>query len=233
MGFFSDVIPSTQDHLPIEDIREDLVILKNGMVSVVIEVNAINFELLSEGEQDTKIMQFAALLNSLDFSFQIVVKTERTDVTNYIDKLKVYRDKQISEALKKQITIYIDFITNITSNKEVLDKSFYVAIPESASVVQKTSALKQMFGKKERIINIKSILDAVRPKLYPKRDHLIRQFKNIGLQAVPLNNDGLVRLYYSMYDPDKTGISKLQLSTTEFTSSMVQPKVASAEHVEL
>lgn len=227
MGLFSSIIPSTQDHLPIEDIRDDLVILKNGMVSVVIEVNALNFDLLSEREQDTKIMQFAALLNSLDFSFQIVIKTERTDVTNYIDKLRAYKEKQISDALKKQIDIYMEFITNITSNKEVLDKTFYVAIPESASMVQKTSALKQIFGKTEKITNVKSILEAVKPRLYPKRDHLVRQFSNIGLQATPMGYDKLVRLYYSMYDPDKTGISKLQLSTTEFTSSMVQPKVVS------
>lgn len=228
MGLFSgtNIIPSTQQHLEIEDIREDLVILKNGMVSVVIEVNALNFDLLSEREQDIKIMQFAALLNSLDFPFQIVIKTERTDVTNYIDKLKAYKEKQISEALKRQIEIYIDFISNITANKEVLDKSFFVVIPESATMVQKTSAVKQLFGKKEKITNIKSILENVKPKLFPKRDHLVRQFKNIGLTATPLGADALIRLYYSMYDPDKTGISKLQLATTEFTSSMVQPKVA-------
>lgn len=227
MGLFSSntTIPSTQQHLEIEDIRDDLVILKNGMVSVVIEVNALNFDLLSEKEQDVKIMQFAALLNSLDFPFQIVVKTEKTDVTNYVDKLRAYKEKQISEALKKQIEIYINFITNLTANKEVLDKSFYVAIPESATIVQKTSAVKQMFGKQEKITNLKGILESVKPKLYPKRDHIVKQFKNIGLQAFPLNNDGLIRLYYSMYDPDKSGISKLKLSTTEFTSSLVQPSV--------
>lgn len=227
MGLFSSgSIPSTQQHLEIEDIRDDLVILKNGMVSVVVEVNAINFDLLSEKEQDVKIMQFAALLNSLDFPFQIVVKTERTDVTSYVDKLRNYKEKQISEALKKQIEIYINFITNLTANKEVLDKSFFVAIPESASIVQKTSAVKQLFGKKEKITNLKSILESVKPKLYPKRDHIVKQFKNIGLQAHPMNNDALIRLYYSMYDPDKSGIGKLQLATTEFTSSLVQPQVA-------
>lgn len=229
MGLFSGVIPSTQQHLEIEDIREDLVILKNGMVSLVLEVNALNFDLLSQEEQDLKIMQFAALLNSLDFQFQIVVKTERSDLTDYLDKLTVYKEKQISEALKKQIEIYMDFINNLTANKEVLDKKFYVAIPESGALVQKTSALKQVFGKKEKITNIKVILENLRPRLYPKRDHIIKQFKNIGITAVPMTTDGLIRLYYSMYDPDKTGISKLQLSTTEYTSSMVQPKISGQE----
>jgi hypothetical protein len=225
MGLFSNVIPSTQEHLEIEDIRDDLVVLKNGMISLVCEVNALNFDLLSDEEQDIKIMHFAALLNSLDFQFQIVVKTERTDITNYIDKLRVYREKQISEALKKQIDIYIQFINNLTANKEVLDKKFYVIIPEAGMVIERTSLMKQLFGKKDRITNIKNILETVKPKLYPKRDHIIKQFKNIGLNAAQLDNDRLIRLYYAMYDPDKTGISKLKLSTTEFTSGIVQPKI--------
>lgn len=225
MGLFSNIIPSTQEHLEIEDIRDDLVVLKNGMISLVCEVNALNFDLLSEEEQDIKIMHFASLLNSLDFQFQIVVKTERTDLTNYIDKLRVYKEKQISEALKKQIDIYIQFINNLTANKEVLDKKFYIILPEAGTVIERTSLMKQLFGKKDRITNIKNILEIVKPKLYPKRDHIIKQFKNIGLNAVQLDNDRLIRLYYAMYDPDKTGISKLKLSTTEFTSGIVQPKI--------
>ena len=225
MGLFGNTTtPSTQQHLEIEDIRDDLVVLKNGMVSVVCEVNALNFDLLSEHEQDIKIMQFAALLNSLDFQFQIVVKTERTDISNYITKLQAYKERQISEALKKQISIYMQFINNLTANKEVLDKKFYVVIPESGSVVQRTNGIRQLFGKKNRITNLKAILDTVKPRLLPKRDHIIKQFKNIGLSAFQLDTDGLIRLYFGMYDPDKSGISKLQLSTTEFTSGMVQTK---------
>ena len=121
--------------------------------------------------------------------------------------------------------MYIDFINNLTINKDVLDKTFYMVIPESPSIVEKTSFVKQLFGKKSKITNIKSILEYVKPRLNPKADNIVKQFKNIGLTATRLDTDGLIRVYYSMYDPDKTGISKLQLSTTEFTSSLVQPKV--------
>jgi hypothetical protein len=192
----------------------------------VLEVNALNFDLLLAQEQDIKIMQFAALLNSLNFVFQIVIRTELTDTTDYIDKLRAYAQTQISDALKNQIEIYINFINNLTINKDVLDKTFYIVIPESPSVVEKTSFVKQIFGKKNKITNIKSILDYVKPRLTPKGDNISKQFKNIGLNAKRLDTDGLIRVYYSMYDPDKTGISKLKLSTTEFTSSLVQPKVS-------
>jgi hypothetical protein len=217
--------PSTQEHLEIEDIRDGFVVLKNGIVSVVLEVNALNFDLLSEKEQDTKILHFAALLNSLNFVFQIVVRTELTDTTDYIEKLRAYQQKVISDALKTQIEIYINFINNLTYNKDVLDKTFYMVIPESPSIVEKTSFVKQLFGKKNKITNIKSILDYVKPRLTPKADNIIKQFKNIGLVAKKLDTDSLIRLYYSMYDPDRTGVTKLQLSTTEYTSSLVQTKL--------
>jgi len=221
----SPKIPSTQEHLEIEDIRDGFVILKNGVVSSLLEVNALNFDLLSAEEQDIKIMHFAALLNSLNFVFQIVVRTELTDTTEYIDKLRVYAQTQISDSLRNQIEIYINFINNLTINKDVLDKTFYMVIPESPSIVEKTSFVKQLFGKKSKITNIKSILDYVKPRLIPKGDNIMKQFKNIGLNAKRLDTDALIRLYYSMYDPDKTGISKLKLSTTEFTSGLVQPKI--------
>jgi len=216
--------PSTQEHLEIEDIRDGFVVLKNGVVSMVLEVNALNFDLLSEKEQDVKIMQFAALLNSLNFLFQIVIRTELTDTSNYIEKLRAYQHKVISDALKRQIEIYINFIENMTYNKDILDKTFYVVIPESPSIVEKTSFIKQFFGKKNKITNIKSILEYVKPRLNPKASNIIKQFKNIGLVAKILDTNSLIRLYYSMYDPDRTGITKLQLATTEYTSSLVQTK---------
>ena len=118
----------------------------------------------------------------------------------------------------------MEFINNLTINKDVLDKTFYVVIPESGSVVQKTSGLKIFFGKMEKVININTILDEVKPRLNAKRDHFVKQFKNIGLTAFQLNNEALIRLYYSMYDPDKAGISKLELSTTQYTSTKLQTK---------
>jgi hypothetical protein len=222
MGLFNPKTPSTQEHLEIEDIKEDLVILKNGMVSLVMEVSSINFDLLSEREQEIKILGFTGVLNSLDFQIQIVIKTERTDITNYLDKLKVYRERQISNALKRQIDIYMRFITNLAINKEVLAKKIYVVIPEIIGEIQRTSMVKQIFGKPVRITNTRPLLEKSKPRLFPKRDHLIKQLKRIGLTAKQLQNDQLVRLYYTMYDPDKLGSSKLQLSTSEYTASKMR-----------
>ncbi len=219
MGIFTPAQFSTQDHLEIEDIRDSIVILKDGSVSLVLETNALNFDLLSEEEQSIRITAFSGLLNSLNFQMQIVIKTERTDLSDYLERLRNYREKQISNALRKQIDIYMKFIHNLTFNREVLDKRFFVVIPEVISEVQRTSMIKQLFGKQAKITNKGNIIEKAKIKLYPKRDHLIKQFQRMGLVAKQLSTEELIRLYYSMYDPDKVGIDKLELSTTEFTSS--------------
>jgi len=218
MGLVNNPKMSTQDHLEIEDIRDDLVLLKDGRVSLVIETGAVNFDLLSEEEQEAKIKTFAGMLNSLNFQMQVVILTERSDLTAYIERLAAYKEQQTSKPLVRQIEIYMQFIKNLTYNREVLDKRFFIVIPEISAEVQRTSIVKQIFGKRIQITNRKAIFDKAKINLYPKRDHLFKQFKKMGIEAWQLDNDQLVRLYYSMYDPDKIGSTNLELVTTQYTS---------------
>ncbi len=222
MGILGRKETTTQEHLDIEDIREDLVILKNGNVSLVMETTSLNFDLLSEEEQDIRILAFGGLLNSLNFQMQIVIRTERTDVTEYIDKLVIYKEKQISSALKRQIEIYIQFIKNLTVNNEVLDKRFFVIIPGVITSVQRTSAMRQIFGKPVKIKNIEEVLEKAKLLLYPKRDHLIKQFQKMGVLVEQLKTDDLIRLFYSIYQPDTPGIKKLILKKQDFSTGIVE-----------
>jgi hypothetical protein len=215
---------TTQAHLDIEDIKNDLVILKNGNVSLIMETTALNFDLLSEDEQESRIHAFANLMNSLTFPIQIVLHTERTDVTKYIEKLRLVQAKQISPALKKQIEIYIKFVKNLTINNQVLDKRFFVVIPAMLGAVQRPSLIKSLLGKSsEVVIDIDKILNRAQLELYPKRDHIMRQFRKMGLGIRQLNTDDLIRLYYSLYDPDKIGWNRINITKSDYTASMVTP----------
>lgn len=215
---------TTQSHLDIEDVKNDLVILKNGNVSLVMETTALNFDLLSEDEQEARIEAFAHLMNSLTFPIQIVLHTERTDVTKYIEKLRIVQAKQISTALKKQIEIYIKFVKNLTINNQVLDKRFFIVIPAMLGAVQRPSLVKSLLGKSnEVVIDIDKILNKAQLELYPKRDHIMRQFRKMGLGIRQLNTDDLIRLYYSLYDPDKIGWNRINITKSDYTASMVTP----------
>ena len=220
MGIFNPAQNSTQDHLDIEDIRDDLVVMKNGAVAAVLETNAMNFELLAEQEQDANIYSFANLLNSLTFSIQIVLRTVSTDISRYVDELS-HQQKRTPGALSDQIDIYKTFVTNLTENTNILDKSFYVVVPTRSLEPIKTSGLRQLFGQRQRIVNIDKIVEGAKLELEPKRDHLIKQFNSMGLDAWQLKNDELIKLYYGIYEPDKSGQSKLSISEADIQASLI------------
>jgi hypothetical protein len=221
VGLFGDDEITTQQHLDIEDIRDDLLVLKNGVVSLVMETTALNFDLLSEEEQDAKIDAFAAVLNSLNFPLQIVVSTSRKDVTGYIERLEIHKNRQINAALKRQIAIYMQFIKNLTVHNEILDKRFFVVVPSIVGDITRTSVWKQMFGKPSKITNLGRVLEQAKVKLYPKRDHITKQLKRMQIQARQLSSDELIRLYYSLYDPDRVGFERLNIRSEDLTTGLV------------
>jgi hypothetical protein len=203
---------STQDHLDIETIIDSLIVLKSGVVALVLQTSAVNFDLLSEFEQESKIKAFAGLINSIDFNMQILIRTNKVDISDYIRKLKDMNIHEQSPLIRRQIEIYTEFVKKMTIKNEVLDKKFFIVIPSRPNIVAKTSALKQIFGKEEKIVNVDQILKDAKPNVYPKRDHVIRQLGRIGLQARQLTTDELINLFYSLYNPDSVTISGAGLS---------------------
>src|SRR5438876_266701 len=101
-------------------------------MAIVLQTSAVNFDLLSETEQLAIIGSFAGLLNSLSFSIQIVIRSKRLDISNYLHLLKDAESKQKNPLLQVMMQHYRQFVTNIIRNNEVLDKQFYVVISVSA-----------------------------------------------------------------------------------------------------
>jgi hypothetical protein len=211
MGLFEPKQTTTQQHLDIEDIRDNLVLLKGGKVSLVIETTSLNFELLADREQDVRIFTFAGLLNSLHFPIQIVIRTQQKDISKYKEVVEAYKQKAGSASVKEQITIYEEFITNLTTNSVILDKRFYAIIPSIMSTSVATGGLREIFGKSSTVYNADQTIAKAMLELNPKRDHLIKQFANMGLAARQMTNDELIRLYYSIYEPDKAGLEVLNI----------------------
>ncbi len=221
MGLLDSKQISTQSHLDIEDIRENFVVLKNGRVSVVIETTALNFDLLDSKEQDARIGSFAAFLNSIRFPIQIVIKTQRTDIAKYLKLLERYKSKATSESIIQQVEIYQDFIQNLTMSTQILDKRFFTVIPSVKLPILQTNWIKTVFGKPRKIINIDELMNKAKQELVPKRDHILKQFANLGINARQLENDELIKLYYSQYEPDKGGLEVLNLRENDINRSII------------
>ncbi|MBL7150946.1 hypothetical protein ISS86_03375 [Candidatus Microgenomates bacterium] len=195
---------STQEHLPIEDIRDDIIILKDGSCCLVLQVSAINFDLLSEKEQKAMIFAYAALLNSLSFSIQILIRSKRKDISAYL-KLLTKQEKNLKKlSLKKQLTKYKQFIEETVKKNEVLDKKFYVVIPFSTLELGTVQTAVSIIKKKKTLPYPKEyIVQRAKTNLAPKKDHLVKQFNRLGIKSYQLKTKELVNLFFSIYNPGK------------------------------
>lgn len=221
---------STQDHLEIEDIRDDLVLMKDGSCCLILLTTAINFGLLSEKEQDATIYAYAALLNSLTFPVQIVIRSQRKDVTAYLKLLDQEMAKQTNKLLREQIQKYRGFIEEIVKKNNVLDKEFFAIIPFSALEMGVSKTLTTVINpKKKKGLPFEKdhILEKAKTALVPKRDHLIRLFSRLGLKTRQLKTQELIQLFYKTYNPGVEG-QRLAVSQ-EYTTPMVQPALGKTQ----
>ncbi len=221
---------TTQDHLDILDIQGDLVLLKNGNAALVLETTSVNFDLLSEREQDSMISAYSALLNSLSFPIQLIVRSRKLDLSNYL----AWIDEQartttaVNPYLKEKISSYKEFVVSLVQKGEVLDKRFYVVIPHYGEVtisVPRPSFLDFILGRKPPAprINKAAILDRAKIDLEPKRDHLIKQLDRLGIKARQLTTPELIGLFYEIYNPEVARVQHITGGAGNYTSLMVEP----------
>lgn len=221
---------STQEHLDIEDIVENLVLLKDGSAAMLITTTAVNFGLLSEAEQDATIYAYAALLNSLTFPIQVLIRSKRKDITAY-EKLLSEKETQTPKPdIKDRIRKYREFIQETVRQRNVLDKKFYIIVPfsvlelgvaKSAAAAAKGSRGGLPFAKDYIITRAKMTLE-------PKRDHLIHQLARLGLRARQLTTKELIQLFFEIYNPDSAQ-GQILAAPEEYETPLVQPAVGFAE----
>lgn len=194
----SPVKASTQSFIEIEEIKDDIVLMKDFSASCVIEVGAVNFWLLSSEEQTSMIYAYAGLLNSLSFPVQILIISKKMDISMYLDYLDGKINSQSNELLKSRLLSYKGFITNVIKKNIVLEKRFFFIIPFSPLELG-------VSGANPGSLNKEYVISRAKTSLYPKRDHLLRLLAKIGLQAGVLQSQSLVELYYNLYNPSSTG----------------------------
>jgi hypothetical protein len=222
-----EVKASTQEHLEIYDIDQDLVLLKNGGVCLVLQTTAVNFNLLSEVEQDAIIGAYSGLLNSLSFPIQVLIRSKRMDISAYLQKLRQLEQEQANRVLRQRIGTYRDYAEQLVSKNEVLDKRFYIVIPHQEMVLTSPrNPLQRLFSRRQRFVLDKNrILKKAKLQLEPRKEHIIKQLNRLGLKARQLTTVELVSLFYDIYNPDLSRQQHLRPEAGEYTAPLVRPAV--------
>lgn len=205
--------PSSQAHLPIAEIKDGTVILKDGTLRAVLLVSSINFSLKSEDEQNAIISSYVGFLNSIDFPLQIVVQSRRLQIKPYLEKLGKIEKEEKNELLQIQIADYRAFIQELVDIGQIMTKRFYAVVPYDPLSNKKKSFL-------SRFKEVLRPSSAVRLKedLFQKRKydldmrvrHVVNGLQSVGLQMAQLDTQALIELYYNSYNPDIAFAEQLQ-----------------------
>jgi hypothetical protein len=196
---------TTQEFLDVYDITNDMVILKDGVVSIIMQIGTMNFNLLAEQEQDAIMYTYGALLNSLNFPIQINIQSNIKDASRYLRLLDNQIKQSKSRAKSQLIGEYRDFVANLIRERNVLEKKFFVVIPTNAGEMGLYTAESVLPGKTKFDINNfeKTVLiEKAATILDPRRDHLISQFNRIGLFARQLDTQEIIQNFYINYNPE-------------------------------
>lgn len=139
----------TQDFVPIKEVRDGFVVLKDGSYRAVLMASSINLALKSEDEQTSILFQFQNFLNSLDFQIQIFIQSRELDIRPYIALLEERYTEQKSDLMKIQVREYIDFVKTFTESADIMTKNFFVVVPYSPPVLTKAGGVGGLLGEKK------------------------------------------------------------------------------------
>lgn len=212
-------LSSTQEHLPLAEVRDGFVILKNSSLRAILLVSAVNFALKSEEEQNALVFQYQNFLNSLTFPIQILMQSRHLDLDPYLAKLTERLNVESNELLRLQIADYIDFVKKLLSVANVMDKNFFVAVPYEPAPVTKSGFLR-LLGKNAKNISLTpEQFTSYKQQLTERVNVVVAGLSSMGLRSSQLSTQQLVELFYATYNPQEA--TKQRLTYTQLLSAPV------------
>jgi hypothetical protein len=199
---------STQEFVPIQEVRDGVIVLKDGGMRAILLASSLNFALKSDDERQAIILQFQDFLNSLDFSIEILVQSRRLDIRPYLALLEEQEKKQLNSLMKIQTQEYIEFIKNFTENTSIMTKNFFVVITydPAISATAKTSGIASVFGGKKTgtaAVEQKSF-DENRTQLEERLSVVEQGLVRTGIRVARLGTEEVIELFYKAFNPGES-----------------------------
>jgi hypothetical protein len=191
---------ATQDFVPIERVREGVVILKTGEIRAVLITNSLNLGLKSEDEQQAVLSQFQSFLNSLDFPVQFFVESRKLNIKPYMTLLQERSVLVKEDLLKIQIHEYMGFIKKFTDESNIMTKHFFITVPYFNQATQTVSASSIMSLGAAPKTNDESF-DTSRIQLDQRVASVVQGLSRFGLRAQRLGTEEVVELFYKLFNP--------------------------------
>ena len=201
---------ATQEFVPVKEVRDGIVILKDGSMLSILLSSSVNFSLKSEDEKNAILLQFQDFLNSLDFSIQIVIQSRKLDIRPYIALLEGREKEQTNNLMRIQIREYIGFIKSFTESTNIMTKSFFIVIPYTPAILNPsqaggiTGSIGTRLGlgtKKERATALTSDFDENRTQLEERMSVVEQGLVRTGIRTARLGTEEVIELFYKAFNP--------------------------------
>jgi type IV secretory pathway VirB4 component len=196
-----------QQFVPVQEVRDGIVVLKDGTLCTVVLVSSINLSLKSYDEQKATLSQFQNFLNTIDFPIQIVIQSRRYDIRPYILTLENRLKEQTEPLLQVQTREYIQFIQTFTEQVNIMRKSFFVVIPYIPPVLAQNSGLGKLFSflKKTPVSSdVVSSFEEERTQLEQRVSVVEQGLSGVGLRLIQLGTQEVIEVLYKTFNPGET-----------------------------
>lgn len=199
---------ATQDFVSIRDIKDNVVMQKNGQMHMVLLASSVNFALKSLDEQKAILLQFQQFLNTLDFTLQIYIQSRRLNIEPYLNLLSGMEAGQDNDLMRVQLREYMEFIRTFTQDVDVMSKSFFVVVPYTPTKLNLAKGITSLFtpGQNRSSLPSDTQFEEHRIQLEQRVGMVTEGLARVGVRTITLQKDDLVELYYHLYNPgDPTG----------------------------
>lgn len=197
---------ATQEFMPIQEVRDGVILLKDGSLRAIVLANSVNLSLKSADEQKGTIMQFQNFLNTLDFSIQIVAQSRRLDIRPYLLLLENRIKVQSEPLLKLQTKEYIEFIRSFTESVSIMTKTFFVVVPYVHTNIEANSGtFKKLFpfgqnkGEKETARQVD--FEEKKSQLEQRVSVIEQGLERCGIKTAELGTEEIVEVFYKVFNP--------------------------------
>lgn len=205
---------SSQSLISLSQIKNGVIILKNGALRSVLEVSGINLNLKSEDEQNTILTSWRNLLNNLEFSLEIIIHSRHLNINPYLNFLEERVAKEQTELLKLQGEDYYSFIKGLVTENNIMRKKFYLIVPYDPVIIRPKTALSQITDSFKSMLNLsRGSFNILNPlsneefnqyyqQLMIRRDSIVTNLYHLGLSAKPLETKELIEIFFNLYNPE-------------------------------
>lgn len=198
--------PTTQDFIPVKEIRDGIVVLRDGSLRAILLASAINIALKSAEEQQAVVMQFQGFLNSLDFPIQISIQSRRHDIRPYLLTLERRVEQQREELLILQTREYIEFVKWFTDSVNVMSKKFYIVVPytgSSLSPKKSGGVINKILGggKKTSFREGAEKYEEQRSQLEQRIAIVKGGLSQFGVRSKQLDTEQTIEVFYNIFNP--------------------------------